>query len=283
MASMPTYSQLVAAILESIVKRGGTAATRETLEDAALILGLSEEVLAIPSSGGKARTEIGRRASRARTYLKQMDAVENPRRGVWVVTEYGRQLEAEGTTGAVFFDSFKDYYSRRTDEGAAVEFGLASQSARDDEWQVLLLDVLRQMPPDAFERLCQLVLRESGFTRVEVTGRTGDGGIDGAGVLRVNLISFQVVFQCKRYAKAVGAGEIRDFRGAMTGRGDKGLFLTTSHFSLSAEREATREGAPAIDLIDGARLCELLKDHGLGVKTEMVEEVSVEPAFFASI
>ncbi len=143
--------------------------------------------------------------------------------------------------------------------------------------------ILRRIPPDAFERLCQRVLRESGFVKVEVTGRTGDGGMDGAGVLRVNLLSFHVRFQCKRYAGAVGTREIRDFRGAMVGRADKELFLTTGGFTKDAQREAVRDGAPAIDLIDGRDLCDLLKDHRLGVSTETVEVVTPNPEFFARL
>lgn len=131
-----------------------------------------------------------------------------------------------------------------------------------------------------FERLCQLVLREHGFTEVEVTQRGADGGIDGKGVLRIGLVSFQVVFQCKRYEGSVGSGQIRDFRGAMVGQAEKGLFLTTGRFSRSAQDEAVRPGAPAIDLIDGLELCQLLKERDLGVRTEMVEQVSVVPAFF---
>ena len=105
-----------------------------------------------------------------------------------------------------------------------------------------LLASIRRIPPDAFERLCQRVLRESGFIKVEVTGRSGDGGIDGAGVLRPNLLSLHVRFQCKRYSGSVGAPEIRDFRGAMVGRADKGLFMTTSGFTKDAQREAVRDG-----------------------------------------
>lgn len=153
----------------------------------------------------------------------------------------------------------------------------------DRNWQDGLLDILRSMAPDAFERLCQRILRESGFTRVEVTGRSGDGGIDGAGVLRVNLISFHVRFQCKRYTGSVQAREIRDFRGAMVGRADKGLFITTGAFTGGARREAVRDGAPAIDLIDGSGLCVLLKDLELGVTTRTVLEVAPEPEFFETV
>lgn len=126
-------------------------------------------------------------------------------------------------------------------------------------WKEKLLDVILSLESNAFERLCQRLLRESGFTKVEVTGKSGDGGIDGVGVLRVNLLSFHVLFQSKRFRGSVGASVIRDFRGAMVGRADKGLVLTTGNFTADARREATRDGAPAIDLIDGDALCDLLK------------------------
>jgi restriction system protein len=139
------------------------------------------------------------------------------------------------------------------------------------------------MPPDAFERLAQRILREAGFIKVEVTGRSGDGGIDGLGVLRVNLLSFQVLFQCKRYQGTVGSGAVRDFRGAMVGRCDKGLMITTGTFSNDAKGEATRDGAPAIDLIDGDLLCDLVKQLKLGIQIEMVERVVVDADWFAKV
>lgn len=140
-----------------------------------------------------------------------------------------------------------------------------------------------RMDPSAFERLSQRLLREAGFIKVEVRGKTGDGGIDGVGVLRVNLVSFQVYFQCKRWKGSVGSKEIRDFRGALQGRADKGLFITTGTFTSQASEEATRDGAIAIDLIDGDRLCDLLKQYDLGVKTQMIEEVIINRDWFGSI
>jgi hypothetical protein len=153
-------------------------------------------------------------------------------------------------------------------------------SAFELPWQDLLLDCLLKMNPGAFERLCQKILRESGFIKVDVTGRSGDGGIDGIGVLRINLLSFHVFFQCKRWKGSVGASAIRDFRGAMVGRADKGLVLTTGTFTADARKEATRDGAPAIDLVDGEALCDLLKGLGIGVSTQKVEHVFIEQQAF---
>jgi hypothetical protein len=157
----------------------------------------------------------------------------------------------------------------------------AHASVFEIPWQDLLLDCLLKMTPGAFERLCQKILCESGFIKVDVTGRSGDGGIDGIGVLRLNLLSFHVFFQCKRWKGSVGASAIRDFRGAMVGRADKGLVMTTGTFTADARKEATRDGAPAIDLVDGEALCELLKGLRIGVSTQKVEHVFIEQQTFS--
>jgi restriction system protein len=162
----------------------------------------------------------------------------------------------------------------------AIEQVTSAYAALEIPWQDRLLECLLKMEPDAFERLCQKILKESGFIKVEVTGRSGDGGIDGIGVLRLNLLSFHVFFQCKRWKGSVGPAAIRDFRGAMVGRADKGLVMTTGTFTVEARKEATRDGAPAIDLIDGEALCDLLKRLKIGVSTREVEHVFVEQQAF---
>ena len=151
-------------------------------------------------------------------------------------------------------------------------------------WRETLSAALLSMSPDAFERLCMRLLRESGFDEVTVTGRSGDGGIDGRGIKRLDgLISFPVVFQCKRYTNNVSAGTVRDFRGAMAGRADRGLILTTGGFTGDAKKEATRDGVPPIDLIDGELLMDRLKELGLGVSVRTLEVVEVDKGFFDSI
>jgi restriction system protein len=151
-------------------------------------------------------------------------------------------------------------------------------------WHQKLHKLLLSLDPSAFERLAQRLLRESGFVQVQVTGKSGDGGIDGVGIARINgFLSFHVLFQCKRYQGSVSSSHIRDFRGAMQGRTDKGLFITTGTFTRDAIKEATRDGAPPIDLIDGEQLVQRLKELGLGVKIEMVESVEVDTNWFAKI
>lgn len=150
-----------------------------------------------------------------------------------------------------------------------------------EEWKEKLLNILYNISPAAFERLAQRILRESGFSQVEVTGKVGDGGIDGKGIVRVSgLLSFHVIFQCKRYKGSVSPSQIRDFRGAMQGRADKGLFITTGNLTRDALKEATRDGAPPIDLIDGELLCEKLKELKLGITTQFIEQVEIKTEWF---
>jgi restriction system protein len=151
------------------------------------------------------------------------------------------------------------------------------------EWREELLEVLLAMHPAAFERLAELLLKAAGFIETDVTGRSGDGGIDGTGVYRISLVSFPVYFQCKRWRGGVGPEVVREFRGAIAGRGDRGLLITTGKFTPGAIEESKRERERKIELIDGRQLCDLLKKYGLGVKTEMVERVEIHADLFESL
>ncbi len=225
----------------------------------------------------------------ARSYLKLASLLRQERRGVWIIDEQGRTLLVRGNDAVRKAVKIAEQnYNKRYRENQKLKASTVSandghidERAVDDEaWQNALLAHIKQISPSDFERLSQRLLRESGFTKVEVKGKSGDGGIDGQGVLRINLVSFNVLFQCKRYQGSVGSEVIRDFRGAMQGRADKGLIITTGNFTSSARQEATRDGAPSIDLIDGDDLVQLLKERGLGVKVETVERVTVDESFF---
>ena len=283
-SQVPTYQDLLWPTLKALEEKGGSASIDELSEVVAAAMNLSDEVLEIPHKGGP-RSEIEYRSAWARTYLKMIDAVENSDRGVWAITDFGRHIASDKQVRQLTKDAEAKRRKARAEQAATSDDSADASDAVDDEvsWEDSLLSTLKQLDPSAFERLCQRLLRESGFTKVEVTGRSGDGGIDGAGVLRVNLLSFHVRFQSKRYAGSVGPGEIRDFRGAMVGRADKGLFITTGSFTKEAEREAVRDGAPAIDLIDGSELCRLLKQLKLGVQTETVEQVEILTDFFSAL
>ena len=281
-AQIPTYEDLLWPTLKALENIGGSASIQELSSQLAIDMSLPDELLDVLHKDGP-QTEVDYRVAWARTHLKFIGAIDNTARGIWTITDSGRNVENEEQARELVRNARTDRYKARKARSDKPPEPETTEAEDDQDWEGALLDILRGMAPDAFERLCQRILRESGFTRVEVTGRSGDGGIDGAGVLRVNLISFHVRFQCKRYTGSVGAREIRDFRGAMIGRADKGLFITTGAFTSEAQREAVRDGAPAIDLIDGSELCLLLKNLALGVTTKTVQEIAPEPEFFESL
>lgn len=301
--NVPPYQDFLWPTLQALRILGNSGSIQEINDGAIAVAKLTDEQLAILHGDGPG-TEVAYRMAWARTYLKKVGAVTNTSRGIWAVTELGLELNVGDMAGipgrvrrlsprtpsfingdtstSVIQGVITEPNSPSTTAGA--QETIASLTSTDPEvWRVYILDALLDMSPDGFERLCQRVLRESGFTRVEVTGKTGDGGIDGIGVLRVSLLSFHVFFQCKRYRGSVGASAIRDFRGAMVGRTDKGLFITTGTFTPDAKKEATRDGAPVLDLIDGDALSAILKNLMLGVSTELVEEVTVDADWFSQL
>jgi restriction system protein len=282
---VPPYHRLMWPTLKALKAMGGSASNEELLAKVVELEGYPENVQSYLHVDHR-QTKLSYNLAWAKTYLRNVGAIENSSRGVWSITEAGEKMTSEDVDRVPAIVRRKSYEERkqRSSDSSETEEGIAAGLPPPEEsWKDALLGVLRQMKAEAFERLSQRLLREAGFIKVEVTGRSGDGGIDGVGVLRVNLLSFQVLFQCKRYLGTVGASAVRDFRGAMVGRTDKGLIITTGTFSADAKREATRDGAPAIDLIDGEQLCELLKQLKLGVHTEHIERIVVDEPWFGSV
>jgi len=278
---IPSYDSLMNPLLQAMRDLGGSATIEEINGLVSEILGLREDQLEVPHVRGRG-SEIGYRLAWTRTYLKAYGLIENSSRGVWSLTAEGRRTQTVHPRAVVRSVNAMQRKLRAPRTTNGEQLPTAEESGVG--WREQLLDVLIGIPPAAFERLAQRILRESGFIQVEVTGRSGDGGIDGNGILRLGgLLSFHVSFQCKRWQGPVGPATVREFRGAMMGRADKGLILTTSTFTKDAIREAARDGAAAIDLVDGEQLAEMLKTLGLGVTTRQVEEVEVDPSWFDAL
>ena len=282
MQQIPSLAAMQKWTLLAMQDLGGSAHNREIYERVKAILQLPDEVVDELRGDGR-QTVIDHRIAWARTHLKSDGLMDNPQRSVWTLTEAGAER------ARALADQIADVSSAHTDPVQDVTdlANVADADAGDDgealageEWKEILLARILSLSPGAFERLCQRLLRESGFVEVRITGRPGDGGIDGQGILQMaRLVSFPVLFQCKRWQNAVGAGVVRDFRGAMYGRADRGLIITTSTFTAEARKEAVRDGAPPIDLIDGMSLADNLRDLNLGVK----EIVVVDEAWFEQL
>jgi restriction system protein len=285
-SSVPTFDSMLLPTVQALKLLDGSGTIEEIYEKVAELLNLPDEILEIPH-GNTSQSEVEYRLAWSRTYLKKYGLLENSARGVWSLKTTSinvKDLDPKEIVKAV----------REVDNDRTTPNSTTNNNNDDDTepveplaemaWQQSLHQVLLSMDPSAFERLVQRLLRESGFIQVQVTGKSGDGGIDGVGIAQISgLLSFHILFQCKRYQGAVSAPQIRDFRGAMQGRTDKGLFITTGTFTREAIKEATRDGAPPIDLIDGEQLVHRLKELGLGVKITMIESVEIDSEWFLKI
>lgn len=281
MAMVPTYDRLMNPTIQALKALGGSGTVEEIYGKVTELVNLSDEQLEVLHDPKRSsQTEVEYRLAWSRTYLKKYGIIDNSSRGVWALTPKGRKIDR------VDPEKVKRFVKAEMDKRKTEVQDEDDDAVLEASWRDELLQTVLAMSPDAFERLVQRLLRESGFIQVEVTGKSGDGGVDGKGIMRLGgLLSFHVIFQCKRYQGSVGAGHVRDFRGAMVGRADKALLITTGNFTKDAVREATRDGAPAIDLIDGDLLVEKLRELGLGVSTKIVqvEQVSVDKGWFSNI
>ncbi|MDO8491134.1 MAG: restriction endonuclease [Dehalococcoidia bacterium] len=273
------FVQWFGPLLDALRALGGSGTPDEVVDKIADTLELPDEQLNEVTPSGELR--FRNQVAWGRFYLVREGLLDSSRRGVWSITDKGRSASLSPEDSRAIFLKWVRIFSEERKRKKGVSEPPEEQvgegtGAPSRNYRERVLEIFRSLPPDGFERLSQRLLRESGFTQVTVTGRSGDGGIDGYGTLQVNpLVSFRVLFQCKKYEKAVSPSHIRDFRGAMTGRADKGIIITTGTFTAEARREASRDGAPPLELIDGEKLIDLLQELELGltpVKTFEVEE-----------
>ena len=262
--------------IQAIRNLGGSATNQEIHDEVVKLMRLSDEVVAeLHKPGATNRTRIAYRLGWVRSWLKKYGLVENSTRGVWSLTAEGQaagKIDGKEVERTV-------YEMMKNEKDEHVE-----DSEGDISWRESLLTILTSMHPIAFERLCQRLLRESGFTSVEVTQPSHDGGIDGKGILQVNaFLSFRVEFQCKRFSGSVGPDVVQKLRGAMSGSADRGLIVTTGNFTQGAKKEATREDKAPIELVDGEQLIDKLAELELGVTRKMVPAHTVSADFFSNI
>lgn len=279
------YDDLFNPTLDALNNLGGSGSVAEIEEQVSTILNLNDEEINDIHRGNI--TKLTYRLAWSRNYLKRCGILENSSRGVWAITEEGKkyktvnkeEVKRSAKTGDVL-KTFLDKFKLSDVQSNVDEF----EEIKTLSWQEQIIEQLLSISPDAFERLCQRLLRELGFQNVEVTGKANDGGIDGKGMLRLGgVLSFHVIFQAKRYKGSVSPSIVRDFRGAMVGRADKGLIITTGTFTREAKREAQRDGAPPIDLMDGTDLAEKLKELKLGIDIELVEKITLKSDWFKSL
>jgi restriction system protein len=268
----PKFIRFLKPILQILKQSGGSGTTSEVIDRAIELLQIPEAEQEETLRNGQSR--VRNQVQWSRLYLVRAGYLDSSRRGIWSLTEKGIQTDvATFDPYAVFQAAQKDFQTEKTKKEPFIDADDESSVERAD-YKSELLALIKSLPPSGFERLCQRLLRESGFQQVVVTGKSGDGGIDGIGVLQVNpFVTFSILFQCKRYEGSVTPSQIRDFRGAMMGRADKGIVITTGTFTLDAKKEARRDGVPPIELVAGEDLVKLFEDHELGLLPRKTFEI----------
>jgi len=279
----PQFVRFFGPVLDALRALGGSGSPNEVADKIA-------ETLQIPQKQQEELTPSGQqrflnRVQWARFYLSKAGFISSSERGVWSLTDKSRNKSLTQEESLEVFHQVRKVFEeeRRLAKLSNTENEEDSESPDEAEsgaalsYREQLLKLIKSLSPPGFERLCQRLLREAGFTQVTITGRAGDGGIDGVGILQINpFVSFQVLFQCKRYERSVSPSQVRDFRGAMEGRADKGIIITTGTFTSDARKEALRDGARPIELVDGQKLIEMFEHLQLGLKPIKAFEVNVD-------
>ncbi|MEO8427110.1 MAG: restriction endonuclease [Verrucomicrobiota bacterium] len=279
----PQFVRYFGPVLDALRALGGSGSPSEVADKIA-------EMLQIPAKDqeelmGSGSSRFLNQVQWARFYLNKDGLVSSSERGVWALTDKSRNKALTHDDALEIFSRIHKVFQEQRRQSKEAEPKSAEETPEEAETEAAgshrehLLNVIKSISSSGFEQLCQRLLREAGFKQVTVTGRTGDGGIDGVGILQINpFVSFQVLFQCKRYERSVSPSQVRDFRGAMEGRADKGIIITTGTFTSDARKEALRDGAKPIELVDGEKLIEMFESLRLGLKP--IQTFEVDEDFF---
>lgn len=269
----PEFLKYINPVLTTLQANGGAGESSDVIEQVINKLEITEAELEETTSNGQSR--IRNQIQWARFYLFKAGLIDNAQRGIWRLTNDGLDKKLDDDGVYTLFKSVQDGVKKTpTSKPKKSEPVFDNIPTEDEEHSIGLINLIQNLTPSGFEKLCKRLLTEIGINEISITGGSGDQGIDGKGIVKLNdVVSLNIVFQCKRYKETVSPHHVRDFRGAMQGRGEKGLIITTGRFTKEAKNEANRDGVTPIELIDGDRLIELFEKYRLGLKPVTVYEI----------
>ena len=272
----PEFLKYINPVLTTLQANGGAGNSSNVIEQIIEELGITDEELEEATSNGQSR--IRNQIQWARFYLFKAGLIDNAQRGIWRLTNEGLEKTLTDDDIYILFKGVQESVKKSpTVTPKKLDQKFEETATEDEEHSIGLLNLIQNLPAGGFEKLCKRLLTEIGINDITITGGSGDQGIDGKGIVKLNdVVSLNIVFQCKRYKETVSPHHVRDFRGAMQGRGEKGLIITTGRFTKEAKNEASRDGVTPIELIDGDRLVELFEKHNLGLKPLIVFEIDYE-------
>jgi restriction system protein len=211
----------------------------------------------------------------ARMYLVNAGLLEPAKtagHGTWKLTTLGwESAEDMQTAAAIYYQTASKGGKNKdeTDMPAPSGDDLQQDIEGTVDWQVQLKEILWSLSDQGFEHLCAAIMTANGLDQIKVTGKSGDKGIDGMGLMYLDgasLVSIRVAWQCKRYTTgSVRSMEVRNFRGSMDHKTDHGIIFTTSTFTPDAMAESVDLGKTPIRLVPLDQLIQTLKDLKLGV------------------
>lgn len=280
-AKQAEFTKWFGPLLNALRELGGSGKPKEVVKQIAIDLQIPDEKLEETMKSGTPR--FHNQVAWARQYLVWEGLLDDSKHGVWTLTPRGQATNISAHEAREIFLKWVEIHqaTRKAKDESILTKRQEEEEPEQLEHEIAptLLEVLQSITPTGFEHICKRLLREHGFENVVVTQSSHDSGIDGYGTLELNpFVSIKVLFQCKRYKGTVSRAQVGDFRNAMIGRAEKGIIMTTGIFSEDAKREASRDGAPPIELIDGKKLVDLFEKVELGVKPKTIYEV--EYSFF---
>jgi len=273
----PAFLKYWPPLIEVLKDFGGAGKTAEIIDSVIEKLRLSEEELEVTLKSGasKVRNSI----QFARLYLVKAELMDSSTRGLWKLTEKGFDTTLDDKSTYHLFKKMQSTLSKQNSDSIVEVNEIEAEDVDDESHHSIVLNILKSLSPKGFERICKRLLIEIGIENVQIVGKPNDHGIDGTGIIKINdVVGFTIIFQCKRFKDIVSPSYIRDFRGTMQGRADKGIFITTGRFTSESKLESKRDGVPPIELIDGEKLVSLFEKYQLGLKPKTVYDVL--PDFF---
>lgn len=292
----PKFVRYFEAVLDALRDLGSSARANEVIEWISQNREVPAEESERLTKGGQ--TVFENRVHWARFYLVKAGLIDSTVRGLWVLTENGRATKLSTAEALELFKRLSKQF--QADRKSKPEQDNADTAVDDSEGEdaptsgipgvdnyinlsetrQTLIRKLHELSDVGFEHFCAAVLRHVGFGNVTVTQRSHDRGVDGEGFLQINrFVKTKVMFQCKRYQGSVGSDKIQAFRGAIHGRAERGIVITTGTFTSSAKAEAARENATPIELVDIDKLLDLLIEEKLGVYESRA--LQIDETFFA--
>jgi len=272
----PEFLKFINPVLLTLQANGGAGNSSSVIDQVVERLNITEQELEKTTSNGQSR--IRNQIQWARFYLFKAGLIDNSQRGTWRLTREGLEKVLSDEDIYKLFKGVQKSVKKPKKEKTKKEAReFEDNLTEDEEHSGDLLTLIQNLSPAGFEKLSKRLLTEIGINDIEITGGSGDQGIDGKGVVKLNdVVSLNIVFQCKRYKETISPHHVRDFRGAMQGRGEKGLIISTGRFTKEAKKEANREGVTPIELIDGERLVDLFEKYQLGLKPVTVFEIDYD-------